>query len=139
MAANGTERTKLPPTVRLKSFHWAFVGQYASPGKQRQLAVDETFHPTSRDEENKLNMSDKDVVILLSSYAGNQERIWGLMERLSVFNARFYTRNTIDILPRSLFEASQLDHAKVKQHFPSGSKSVIKHRNWLATSIESFV
>jgi hypothetical protein len=75
MAANGTEGTKLPPIVRLKSFHWAFVGQHASPGKQRQLAVDEPFHPTSRDEENKLNMSDKDVVILLSSYAGNQERI----------------------------------------------------------------
>lgn len=40
------------------------------------------------------------------------------MERLSVFDARFYTRITIDILPRSLFEARQLDHANVKQHFP---------------------
>jgi hypothetical protein len=57
------EGIKLPPTVSLNSFHWTFVGQQASPGKQRQLAVDEKFHPTSMEDEAKPNMSDKYVVI----------------------------------------------------------------------------
>lgn len=134
MAANGTEGIKLPPIVWLKSFHWGFVGQQASPGKQRQPAVDETFHPTSRDEEKKLNMSDKYVVILFF-LCRTQDRIWGLKERFSVFDARLYMRITIDILPRSFFGAMQLDHAKVKQHSPF----VMKHKNWLATLIESLV